>query len=277
MILIKPLPLLPTQQLHIDQLPTHWHHGHMLEPQVRLVPKMMPRLRFLRHDDVFDPDAKVAVFVVARLIGQDVAGRESNLAVLKARAHPNGTFVDVEVGSHAMPGAVPVIEALRPEELASEGVESEASRTLWEHGGVESDDAFEDQGVRFPLHVRRGAEMQGSRRVGRAVEVLSARVAEVDGLGVDDGAVARFGLVVDDGGVGPGAGDGVEGEAGEIVLGSGAVLFQMMILSIRSLMTYARMDSSLSAACTSSSTVPFSTSSSSSHAKYSLSAAPSRT
>lgn len=41
-------------------------------------------------------------------------------------------------------------------------------------------------------------------------------------------------------------------------------------------MTYARMDSSLSAAWTSSNFVPFSTSSSSSHAKYSLSAAPSR-
>ena len=66
-----------------------------------------------------------------------------------------------------------------------------------------------------------GAEVQGARRVGRAVEVLGARVAEVDGLGVDGGAVAWFGFVVDDGGVGAGGGDGVEGEAGEVVLGSG--------------------------------------------------------
>ena len=65
--------------------------------------------------------------------------------------------------------------------------------------------------------------MQGARGVGRAVEVLGARVAEVDGLGVDGGAGAWFGFVVDDGGVGAGGGDGVEGEAGEVALGSGCI------------------------------------------------------
>ena len=64
--------------------------------------------------------------------------------------------------------------------------------------------------------------MQGARCVGRAVEVLSARIAEVDGFGVDDGAVAWFGFVVDDRCVGACGGDGVEGEAGEVVLGPDA-------------------------------------------------------
>ena len=119
---------------------------------------------------------------------------------------------------------VPVVEPFFPQELPRERVEREAGRAFGEHGGVESDDAFEDQRVRFPLHVGRGAEVQGPRRVGGAVEVLGARVAEVDGFGVDGGAVAWFWLVVDDGGVGAGGGDGVEGEAGEMVLGSDTLL-----------------------------------------------------
>ena len=76
MIPINPLPLLPTQQPHIDQLPTHRHHGHMLEPQIRLIAKPMPRLHLPAHDDVFNPDAKVAVLIVPRLIRQHVPSRQ---------------------------------------------------------------------------------------------------------------------------------------------------------------------------------------------------------
>lgn len=221
MILINPPPLLPTQQPHINQLPTHGHHGHMLEPQIRLIPKPMRRLHFPGHDDVFNPDAEIAVLVIARLVGQHIPRRERDLAVLNPRADANGPLVHVEVRPHAVPGAVAVIEALLPQELASEGVEREAGRALGEDGGVEGDDAFQDEGVGFALHGRWGAEVHGARRVGRAVEVLGAGIAEVDGFGVDGGAAAWLGFVVDDGGVGAGGGDGVEGKAGEVVLGSG--------------------------------------------------------
>lgn len=69
--------------------------------------------------------------------------------------------------------------------------------------------------------------MHGTRCVGCAVKVLSAGIAEVDGLGVDDGAVAWFGLVVNDGCVGACGGDGVEGEAGEIALGSDTFIIRV--------------------------------------------------
>ena len=234
-IRINPLPLLPAQQPHINQLPTHGHHSHMLEPQIRLVAKMMPRLHLPAHDDVFDPDAKVAVLVVPGLVRQHVAGRQRHLAVLDPRADADGALVDVEVGADAVAGPVPVVEPFRPQELPGERVEREAGRAFGEDGGVESDDALEDQRVGFPLHGGRGAEVQGPRRVGGAVEVLGARVAEVDGLGVDGGAVAWFGLVVDDGGVRAGGGDGVEGEAGEMVFGSDALFMDQMefLFSIR--------------------------------------------
>lgn len=220
MIPIQPLPLLPTQQRHINQLPTHGHHSHVLEAQIRLIAEPMLRLDLLGHDDVLDADAKVAVLVVSRLVGQDVAGREGDLGVLDAGADADGALVDVEVGAHAVARAMPVVEAVLPEELARERVEREARGAFWEDGCVERDDALEDERVGFAFHFRWGAEVQGARRVGRAVEVLGARVAEVDGARVDGGAVAWFGLVVDDGGVGAGGGDGVEGEAGEVTLGS---------------------------------------------------------
>ena len=60
--------------------------------------------------------------------------------------------------------------------------------------------------------------MQGPRGIGSAVVVLGARVAEVYLLGIDGGAVAFFGFIVDDGGVGAGGGDGVEGEADKVLV-----------------------------------------------------------
>lgn len=59
--------------------------------------------------------------------------------------------------------------------------------------------------------------MEGPCRVGCAVKVLGARVAEIDSFRIDNGAVAGLGFVMDDGCVGPGGGDGVEGKAGEVV------------------------------------------------------------
>ena len=196
----------------------------MLEPQIRLIPKMMLRLHLPHHDDILDPDAKVAIFVVPGLIRQHIPGREGNLAVLHTRADTDGALVDVEIGADAVTGAVSVVETFFPEELAGERVEGVARRSLGEDGAVERDDAFEDERVGRPFHEGGRAEVQGARRVGRAVEVLGARVAEVDGFGVDDGAVARFGLVVDDGRVGAGGGDGVKGEAGEVVFGPDALV-----------------------------------------------------
>ena len=243
MILIHPPPLLPTQQPHINQLPTHGHHGHMLEPQIRLLPEPMRRLHFPRHDDILNADAEIPVLVVPRLVGQHIPRRERDLAVLDPRADANRALVHIEVRPHAVTRAVAVIEAFSPQELASEGVERETGCSLGEDGGVESDDALQDEGVGVAFHGCWGAEVQGARRVGRAVEVLGARVAEVDGLGVDGGAVAWFGFVVDDGGVGAGGGDGVEGEAGEVVLGSGVQILLIrrkffFVFQIRDLRPY---------------------------------------
>ena len=116
----------------------------------------------------------------------------------------------VEVGADTVTGSVPVVEALFPEKLASKGVESETGGSFREYGRVKGYNAFKNEGVGVAFHFCRLAEVHGSSRVGCAVQVLGTRVAEVDGFGVNGGAVAWFGLVVDYGCIGTGGGDGVK-------------------------------------------------------------------
>ena len=76
-----------------------------------------------------------------------------------------------------MARAVTVVETVRPEKLACEGVKGEAGRSFRENGGGEGDEAFEDEGVRFAFLRGWGSEMEGAGCVGCAVEVLGAGVA----------------------------------------------------------------------------------------------------
>jgi hypothetical protein len=115
-------------------------------------------------------------------------------------------------------GAVAVVEAVLPQVLARQGVDGEARGALGEADALEGDVALEDEGVGLALLRGGRAEVQGAGCVGGAVEVLRAGVAEVDFGWIDDGAVARLGFVVDYGCVGAGGGDGVKGEAGELVV-----------------------------------------------------------
>ena len=62
------------------------------------------------------------------------------------------------------------------------------------------------------------AEVQRTCRVRRAIKILRARIAKIHFRRVDGRAVAGFGFVVDDCCVGAGGGDGVEGEADELVV-----------------------------------------------------------
>ena len=109
-----------------------------------------------------------------------------------------------------------IIQAFLPQKLSSQRIQGQAVGALWKDGPVERDDALQHQRVGFALERRGLAQVQRARGVGRAVEVLGARVAEVDGMRVDGGAGVPFRLVVDDSCVGARRGDGVEGEADEV-------------------------------------------------------------
>ena len=115
-----------------------------------------------------------------------------------------------------MSGPMPIIQTFLPEKLPGERVQSEPTGSFGEDGFVKSDDAFEDQRVCSLLHVRRFSEMQGSGRVSGSIQVLRARIAEVDRLRINDGAVAWFRLVVNDCRVGAGGGYRIKGQADKV-------------------------------------------------------------
>jgi hypothetical protein len=65
MILINPLLLVFRKQFHVNKLLTQRGHGDMLEAEPGLVAELVGRGYFTGHDDIFDADAEVVVFIVA--------------------------------------------------------------------------------------------------------------------------------------------------------------------------------------------------------------------
>lgn len=87
-----------------------------------------------------------------------------------------------------------------PEELSGKDVQGKPSGAFGEDSTVKSDEALEDAGVGILLARRRGAKVHRASGIRRAVIVLGTSVAKVDGVGVNDGALAMPGMVVHDGG-----------------------------------------------------------------------------
>ena len=126
-----------------------------------------------------------------------------------------GSLVDREVAADAVAGAVIVVEPRVPERRAGEGVELGARRPLREAGHRERDVAPEDTREPIPLLRRRRADRDGPRDVGGAVEVLRARVDQVQHARLEPAVGARRRAVVDDRPVGPGPRDRGEAHVAE--------------------------------------------------------------
>lgn len=177
-----------------------------------------------------------------------------------------------------MPRPVPVVQPLLPKELSSQCVQGEPAGSFGEDDFVKSNDAFQDQRICFPLHGRGFSEMQRARRISGSVQVLRPRIAKIDCLRVNDGAIPWFRLVVNDCRVGSGGGYRIKGQSNEVFVFSIKICKgDRFDFEETKQETHDRNCSSLSAACTSSSFVPLTVNSSSSQAKYSTRAAPSRT
>lgn len=85
----------------------------MLKAKEGLVTECILGLRFLDDDDILDPDSKLAIFVIPRLIREHIPGAERDLGVLNARPDAYWPFMDIEVRSHTVTGAVSVVYAIR--------------------------------------------------------------------------------------------------------------------------------------------------------------------
>jgi hypothetical protein len=78
--------------------------------------------------------------------------------------------------------------------------------------------SLENTGEAALLVGRRGLEVEGTGDIGGSVNVLCARVAEVDKVRVDASSGGLLRLVVDDGSVGSSGGNGVERKTDESCL-----------------------------------------------------------
>jgi len=78
MIGIQILLLRHRKHFDVNQIPAHGHERDVIEAEVRLFAETMLRLHLFAYDDVFDTDTKLVVFVVARLVGDDVARRKGD-------------------------------------------------------------------------------------------------------------------------------------------------------------------------------------------------------
>jgi hypothetical protein len=218
MVVVQECLLVVRQHINIHQLPTMRRHSHSLEPQEWFIAKLVLDLNFLDHHHVLNSYAKGAIFIEARLIAKDISYRKRHLTVLHSRSNANRPLMNVQVGSHAVAGAMSIVQAERPEVLSSQRVQSKSGRAFGELAAFKSDVAFKHERIRFFFFCARLAEVQRARCVGGSVKVLSTGVTEVDGFGVDGGTGAFHRLVVDDGSIGAGGGDSVKGETNEEIM-----------------------------------------------------------
>ena len=85
-----------------------------------------------------------------------------------------------------------------PEELTCQTVNGIAVGALGKDGHVKGNVALEDERVGLLLFGRRRAKVHSPGDIGRAVQILAARVAQIDGIGINSSALPAFRLVVDD-------------------------------------------------------------------------------
>lgn len=109
-----------------------------------------------------------------------------------------------QVGADAMAGAVEEVHALLPQKLPGKNINGEATGTLGENSTVNANGTLKDQGESTLLKVGWLAKVKSPRSISGSIEVLTARITEIDGIGINDRAAALFWLVVDHGAVGAG-------------------------------------------------------------------------
>ena len=107
-------------------------------------------------------------------------------------------LVDGEEAADAMAGAVGVIEPRFPQRPPGEAVELRSARALGEDRGGDRDMALEHAGEAVAHFLGRLADRHGAGDVGGAVDILAARIDQIEraGLELAVGLLAR--LVMDD-------------------------------------------------------------------------------
>ena len=177
----------------------------------RLEAEELAELRFLVGQDelrVLDAHAVAPGLVDARFVGHGHVGEQRCGHVV--HAYLVRPFVDAEAGTHAVPRAVEIVDALLPHGVAGADIELRAVAALWETGEGQTYVPPQHQRVVAPLLFSDGSEGDGAGQVGGGVVVLCAGIQQQQALGAQGNVGLRRGLVVYDGPVGGIARYGVE-------------------------------------------------------------------
>lgn len=132
-----------------------------------------------------------------------------------------------QVRSDSVSSPVEIVKTLLPQKLAGQDINGKATGAFGEHGGVNADEPLQHKRESALLELSRLAEVMRSGGVGCSIQILTARVAEVDGRGVDDGTASFLGLIMDNSSVGARGRDGRERKTSE-KLALGADLLQLV-------------------------------------------------
>ena len=201
MVSVEPVDLVFCHQRHLDQLRVVETEGQGLEG----VPFVFGRRglgRFGRNDgdQVLRTNAPFVSTINTRFIGDDVAYFQRRRIIV--RTHVLRSFVATEEMAYAVPCTVTESDTCFPHVLLGECVQLVASCTSRETCPCQGNMTFEHVGViQFGLLRDSSSEPDSTSDVGRAVEVLTARIEQQHAFWFDDGAVVFGRRIMDDGAV----------------------------------------------------------------------------
>ena len=183
MIVVPPIDLGVRQQRLVDQRAIERDEGERLETEILAFAALDPCID--HQDEVFDADAVFTGLVIARFVGEDHAFAQRGLGAREGAAglaDPLGPLVHGEKAPDTVAGAMAVIDPAVPEVHARQRIERAAAGAVGEFLHVELDVPLEHARVALDHFGGRLArtDPHGAGDVGRPVEILAARIDEID-------------------------------------------------------------------------------------------------
>lgn len=124
----------------------------------------------------------------------------------------------VQVATHTVTGAVQIVQTVLPQANSRQNIQTMSLHAGRENTTSQTDVAFHHAGEHLPFNVAWTAEVQRTRNVRSAIQILGTRIAQVDLLDVQR-SIRGFGrLVMNDGPIRTGRRDGLERVLNEVLL-----------------------------------------------------------
>jgi hypothetical protein len=212
---VEPFNLQVSQERALNQLDLHGNQGNVLESEIATTAKVVAGVGLANQHNVLDTDSKLAILVVTGLVSQGHTRNERDIVVRNAGTASVRALVDVQEGTNSVASTVTEVKTIRPKSTTSQDIQKVSRGAFGKDSRVDRDVSLKNTGEAALLVSRGSVEVEGTGNIGGSINVLSARVAKVDKVGVDASSIGLFGLVVDDGSVGSRGRNGVERKTDE--------------------------------------------------------------